>query len=47
LEEAGSLDYTKKYLVQKEEEARVEIARLGGNFILTEILDYLAVEYSA
>lgn len=45
LEESGSLEYTKKYLIEKELQARSEIERLGGNPILVEILDYLALEY--
>jgi geranylgeranyl diphosphate synthase type 3 len=45
LQESGSLEYTRQYLVRKEEEARQEVARLGGNVILEEILTYLSKEY--
>lgn len=46
LKEAGSIEYTRQYLIQKETDARDEIKRLGGNQILEQMLTQLAVEYT-
>jgi geranylgeranyl diphosphate synthase type 3 len=39
LEKFGSLSYTRRKLEELDAEARAEVANLGGNPILVEILD--------
>jgi geranylgeranyl diphosphate synthase type 3 len=41
LEEFGSLSYTRCTLEELEAEARAEVAKLGGNPLLEDILDGL------
>lgn len=43
LKDAGSLDYTKNALTDLEAQIRKEIGRLGGNPILSSLMDELAV----
>jgi len=39
LEKFGSLSYTKHILEELDDEARIEVAKLGGNPMLEDILD--------
>jgi geranylgeranyl diphosphate synthase type 3 len=39
LEKFGSLSYTRQTLEELDDEARAEVAKLGGNPVLEEILD--------
>lgn len=46
MEKSGSFEYTRDYLRTTEQQVRSEIAKLGGNKLLGEIIDGLAVVYS-
>lgn len=43
MEKTRSFEYTKQVLSEYEGKARVEIERLGGNPVLSGVLDYLKV----
>ncbi|CAO3589705.1 unnamed protein product [Absidia cylindrospora] len=44
IERTGSFDYVRGFMKQKEMEARDEIERLGGNYLLEKLLDALSVK---
>jgi len=46
IREAGSMDYTVDFLRKVEAQARAEIERLGGNAVVSKILDTLAEVYT-
>jgi geranylgeranyl diphosphate synthase type 3 len=46
MERTGSFDYTVEYLRRVEKQARDVIASLGGNDLLTTIVDSLSTVYA-
>lgn len=45
MEEAGSFAFTREYLKKVEEDAKMEIERIGVNPLLRGILKYLSKDY--
>ncbi|KAG0187247.1 geranylgeranyl pyrophosphate synthetase [Apophysomyces sp. BC1034] len=44
IKRTGSFEYVRSFLRKKEQEAREEIARLGGNVLLEKVLDTLGIK---
>ena len=44
IQRTGTFEYVKEFLTKKEEEARREIASLGGNTLLENVIDSLSIK---